>query len=208
MAQDQFLIFAQEFLILIIIIALPLLPSIALYRVALDAKLGVTGPLAGLTINATGAFAAYVLVLAVCFMIAGPILSGLEKSRTAEMDRYSVWDAHGSVELTDASGNKISDESLIESARIDTTYFDIHQEGFRLKMFQFTGNDWQIASISIKDFGATRIELPTSLTLENTNDYKIDREHHVIHMQKPIRIRKRLAVTSKNSVSEQYLRGN
>jgi hypothetical protein len=45
-------------------VLLPLIPAILIYRLFPDTKVAVSGPLAGLTMKASGAFAAYVIIVA------------------------------------------------------------------------------------------------------------------------------------------------
>ena len=60
---EQFIPFLAACGLLAIWVCLPLIPAWIKYRVTPDQKLGLMGPFQGLTVKASGAFTAYVVVL-------------------------------------------------------------------------------------------------------------------------------------------------
>jgi len=58
-----------SFVLYILYVLLPLIPAILIFKFFPDAKVTVSGPLQNLTVNATGAFAAYVVTVALGFFI-------------------------------------------------------------------------------------------------------------------------------------------
>jgi hypothetical protein len=52
-------------------VLLPLIPAVLIYRLFPDTKVGVSGPLANLTVRASGAFAGYLVV----FLIVMPLVN-------------------------------------------------------------------------------------------------------------------------------------
>ena len=63
-----------ELLVLLgIWVALPLVPAILIYRYFPDTQVAASGPLAGLTVKASGAFAAYLVVFLLIFALVSPI---------------------------------------------------------------------------------------------------------------------------------------
>jgi hypothetical protein len=89
-------------------ILIPLIPSILTYLIAPNRAMVVTGPLAGLTIKATGAFAAYVIVL----LLAYPLINNQNKVFAQQLDHQYVdsaerraWIVRGSVIVQDENAN-------------------------------------------------------------------------------------------------------
>ena len=53
--------------VFILYLLLPLLPSILIYKIFPKTQVAISGPLSGLTINASGAFAAYLIVVLLAY---------------------------------------------------------------------------------------------------------------------------------------------
>lgn len=58
-----------SFLLYVLYVVLPLVPAILIFRLFPETKVTVSGPLQNLTVNATGAFAAYVVTVALGFFL-------------------------------------------------------------------------------------------------------------------------------------------
>ena len=61
----EFFVFVSMAAILLLWVLMPLVPAILIYRLFPNTSVAVSGPLAGLTVRAGGAFAAYLIVLTV-----------------------------------------------------------------------------------------------------------------------------------------------
>ncbi|CCD83778.1 exported protein of unknown function [Bradyrhizobium sp. ORS 285] len=88
-------------LLLAIWVALPLLPAILIYRLFPNAPLAASGPLAGLTINTGGAFAAYLII----FLLIKSQVDATKNYIGSAIRPY--WEIRGEISLTDESGGDI-----------------------------------------------------------------------------------------------------
>jgi hypothetical protein len=99
----------------ILYVLLPLVPSVLIYRIFPDTKVSLTGPLAHLTLRASGAFAAYVVVVILCYF---PV------QRTEELIAglaYPTWTVTGSVVLLDTANHPIpNQENMLKGLRAIT----------------------------------------------------------------------------------------
>lgn len=94
-------------------VSLPLLPAVLIYRLFPNTSVTTSGPLANLTINASGAFAAYLIV----FLITMPMANSI-KNAIGGAIRPS-WEIHGQVKLVD-EGKTILREDLLTTIRLET----------------------------------------------------------------------------------------
>jgi hypothetical protein len=94
-----------ELLVLLgIWVALPLVPAILIYRYFPDTQVAASGPLAGLTVKASGAFAAYLVVFLLIFALVSPIKDVIGSGMRP------FWEIRGKVKLVDENGKPISGE--------------------------------------------------------------------------------------------------
>lgn len=90
-------------LIIFACVVLPLIPSVIIYKVFPDTAVGVNGALANLKINATGAFAAYIIV----FLLIKPIVDATFDSSRGISN--ATWITTAKVKLLDPDGNPLTD---------------------------------------------------------------------------------------------------
>jgi hypothetical protein len=69
----------------VLYVLLPLIPAILIFRLFPETKVAVAGPLQNLTLNATGAFAAYVVTVALGFVLVQSVEAQIISTR-----RYAV----------------------------------------------------------------------------------------------------------------------
>lgn len=96
------MIFLQMLILYILWVCGPLIPAVLIYRLFPDTKVVANGPLAGLTIRAGGAFAAYVIV----FLLAYPICLKMQEVFGGQLRPY--WTVKASVVARDDSGQPIT----------------------------------------------------------------------------------------------------
>src|SRR6266576_2395454 len=84
--------------ILAVWVLLPLAPAILMFRLVPGNAITLSGPLANLTLNASGAIAAYFAIFVTITLFIGEI-----KQRTIPSPRQ-YWTVVGSIELLDANG--------------------------------------------------------------------------------------------------------
>ncbi|HTQ12478.1 MAG TPA: hypothetical protein VMH86_01280 [Rhizomicrobium sp.] len=99
--------------LLVVLVSLPLLPAVIIYRLFPSTMVAASGPLSGLTLKSSGAFSVYIVV----FLVMAPFAY-----RTYDLvnDVSSPsWTITGRLQLTDANGKAITDSSLLKAVKID-----------------------------------------------------------------------------------------
>ncbi len=103
-----FIAVVLSFALYTIFVLLPMVPAIKIYRLFPDTKVGISGPLQGLSVKATGAFAAYVVTALLGFFLiqnAQHLISDYQKHNQS-------WVAKSRVEFLDANGKRIEGSDL------------------------------------------------------------------------------------------------
>jgi hypothetical protein len=72
---------AYSFVLYTLYVCLPLVPAVLIFRLFPDSKVSVSGPLQNFTVNATGAFAAYIVTVALGFFIVRYVESQINSTR-------------------------------------------------------------------------------------------------------------------------------
>jgi hypothetical protein len=93
-------------------VALPLVPAVLIYRLFPTTSVFANGPLANLTINTSGAFAAYLVV----FLITTPMVNAIKNAIGGET--RPSWEIHGQVKLVD-QGKPILRQDLLTTMRLE-----------------------------------------------------------------------------------------
>jgi hypothetical protein len=94
-------------------VSLPLLPAVLIYRLFPTTSVAASGPLANLTINASGAFAAYLIV----FLIIMPMVNAIQNRIVGEL--RPSWEIRGQVQLVN-QGKPVSREDLLATMLLET----------------------------------------------------------------------------------------
>lgn len=82
-------------------VLLPLVPAILIYIIFPKTEVGVGGPFKGLQLNATGSFAAYLIVLLATF----PLI--VDQNSNLRTLLHPSWDITGIVEVEDENGRRV-----------------------------------------------------------------------------------------------------
>jgi len=101
------------FLFYLMNVLVPLIPAVLIYRMFPDTKVAVSGPLQGLTVKATGAFAAYVITLLIGYGIVKntPELIGGMVATT--------WKVHATIKLYDHDNKPLAGSGSLESMHVE-----------------------------------------------------------------------------------------
>ena len=83
-------------------VCVPMIPAVLIYALFPKQQIGVKGPLGSLTVSATGAFAAYIIV----FALAYPIVKN-DENTVAGMVR-AVWTVEADVKLVDENDQEVA----------------------------------------------------------------------------------------------------
>jgi hypothetical protein len=163
-------------------VLLPLIPAILIYRLFPDTKVAVSGPLAGLTLKASGAFAAYVVVVALgVFLVKDThtIIAGMAQP---------VWTIRAQVELYDRAGKKVEDQSFLEYLEVvlnpdirlrEGSYIRLQVPGTATKLPEY------LISFKLKRFGEQTI----SLAELGAKEVEVDDFKRSLKIIQPIKIK-------------------
>jgi hypothetical protein len=131
---------------------LPIVPAVILFRMFPDTKVTVSGPLQNLTLNATGAFAAYVVTVGLGFFVVQNVINQIN-----DLNAAKVWTVSVPIELHDREGKTIPGEARIT----DDTVLDFRERlyypsGDTLYItVPMDGKTWRTISVSKAGFEDT-----------------------------------------------------
>jgi len=146
----------NPFVILSFVVLLPLVPAFLLFKLLPGDKVLVTGPLAGLQVNLSGAFGGYVALLALITSVAAG--SGMLKPPKAP---DPVWHVRGSISLEQDDGTadrlkfKLLPPSKDYTAEVDRT-FDVDipmADRAPIPHFYFTAKGYNGERVDLADPG-------------------------------------------------------
>ena len=83
-------------------------PAIKIYKLFPDTKVGISGPLQGLDVKASGAFAAYVVTALLGFIL----VLNTKELIDAYKDKDQSWSVISEIQFLDAEGNPLDDANL------------------------------------------------------------------------------------------------
>jgi hypothetical protein len=170
-------------------VLLPLVPSILIYLIFPKTETALKGPFSGLTVRASGAFAAYFIVLLATI----PLL--LRQNNNLEGLLHPTWTITGSIQLEDEDGNRLKFNNRGESPfKIDLDprlVYPIGTDGFKVKVPEREDNSVPTLLITYPDFA--------SYTLDPNNpdagdNVKIDNSKKLIEVTSPIVLRRQKCV--------------
>lgn len=155
-------------------ITLPVIPAWLTFRITPNQSLGLNGPLQGLTLQATGAFAAYLVVLLTITLFASSIGYSIMGRAIAD----STWTIHGRVKLENAEGATANSPPNLEkfAIRIAPTPNVIDQFNLSLKI-PIADNRRPVIYVDIPDWGGGRV------SLEDPSLYEEDRLNRTIKLK-------------------------
>lgn len=146
-------------------VLLPLLPAILTFRLFPQTSVAVSGPFANLTVRASGAFAAYLIVFAATYLF-------LVKTIRDDIDSWKVphqfWTVQIPVEFIGADGNKITNKNsimnVLSNMKVETKP-DQHEFGsgtITLKIVPFEAGRLPLVTLKINRFADETIDLTDS----------------------------------------------
>ena len=159
----------------------PMIPALVIYKIFPQTKVGVRGPIGSLTMNAGGAFAAYV----VTFALAVPLVLQFERSIAALLHPY--WTVVADIVVTE-EGKEIKAPELLNDVRVVLKPNIYETTGGRIRVkVPVTGNEWPMLSVEIPDWGAAvkAVQFP-----EDLRDAKLDYSTREIRLHNPLVIQK------------------
>jgi hypothetical protein len=173
--------------LLLIWVALPLLPAILIYKLCPDGNVGLSGPLANLTVKASGAFAGYLIVLLVTFPVEQKISENVEGWK--KNIPHQFWTVEVPIEFMRSDGKSIQNSNniskLLQSMKVETDPVP-HRYGTAKVTLRIVAPEGQLPLVTLK-FSTFEDE---TIDLGNDTLYaEIDNAGRTIHIKGPIKIR-------------------
>jgi len=164
-----------------------MIPAVLIYWLFPKNPIGVRGPLGGLTINASGAFAAYVIVFGLAFPIvrdSEDVLRGLTNP---------VWTVSAKVSLLDEKGNKANPDWLKSlGVELHPDFYTTANDVVRIVVPEINGSVPNIV-FRVPNFGSQVLDIEEE---EGEGRLIRDKSHKTIKVSKPIEIKKIPVVTT------------
>ena len=154
-----------------------MIPAVLIYALFPKEPIGVGGPLGGLTINATGAFAAYVIT----FLLAYPLVQQAEKIFAGMV--HPIWKVSAKVKLVDENGQEVDPEWLKGLVvELHPDFYDTANEIVNVSVPEINGRLPNVV-LRIPNFGSKVID---------TSDDKLSRDEYKkeLKVQGPVLIKK------------------
>ena len=158
-------------------ILLPLIPAVLIYRLFPSTTVAVSGPLPNLTVRASGAFAAYLVVFAMTY----PLVQTTKETIGGFQRQF--WTINGQVKLIDAEGKEIRSQSLLNKIAVTTKPepHTVQSYHVRLKVVEGGEGDFPLVIVQIPQFGEKVIDLKSIRA-----GIKIDHYYKTIDLREPI----------------------
>jgi hypothetical protein len=168
------MLFLGWMLVLIVWVLLPLIPAILIFKLFPDTRVAASGLFADLTVRATGAFAAYLIVFASIVGVMLPLKDDILNSE-------KPWEISGVVTVKTSDNQDVDKPEILESLLIETL-----PKSFSFDSGRFNKNafyDPNFLYFGIPNFGKTIIDM------QNCKDrIKIDRGRKRIILDIPITV--------------------
>jgi hypothetical protein len=160
-------------------VMLPLLPAVLIYRLFPKTEITVSGPFAGLTVNASGAFAGYLVVFAAVYLALVPQTMDMIASWQRQF-----WTIKGDIKLVRADGSDHPyPRPLLDKLKVVQPLTHTFHDQATLKLEEVSGA-LPAVRIEIPGFGEEVIPEKSMQPGETTNRFR-----RMIVLKQPIIIR-------------------
>jgi hypothetical protein len=158
-------------------VLLPLVPAILIYLLFPSTSVAVSGPLANLTVRASGAFAAYLVVFAASY----PLVQTTKETIGGFQRQF--WTLSGNVKLLGTNGKETNSKSLLGKLEFTTNPNPHTHEGgvVKLRIMETGEGDLPLVTFHVGDFGNRVIDLG-----HTSYEIKRDPYHKTIEIKDPI----------------------
>ena len=160
---------------------IPLIPAWITYKITPDQRLGLSGPLQQITVRASGAFAAYLILLLLSHKFIA--LNGM--SIIGGMASPSAWVFKADVVAIDEHGKRIQIPDDVQAVDVSFTP-DLNRLGKSgvLIRLPYNPEDWPALTVTIPNFGGAEVDL------SNLSNVQLDYFKKTAELQGPITVRK------------------
>jgi hypothetical protein len=141
-------------------VLLPIVPTVVIYRLFPDTSVTVSGPLAKLTINASGAFAAYIVTVALGYNLVtktDAMIAGLSSP---------TWEVNMKVELKDNDGKPLQNAGMLVKNLKILLDPPLEQRGYpqvKVRLPLLKPDHWPMLVIHVPEFQEAPIDLASEL---------------------------------------------
>jgi hypothetical protein len=164
--------------ILAVWVLLPLVPAILMFRLVPGNAITLTGPLANLTLNASGAIAAYFAVLvAIAFFVVDI------KQKASPVPRQ-YWTVIGKIELEDANGKPERFQRHADKIKVITNpeVYSIDEDELRIKVVEGESGLPSIRVV-VDQFGLRVIKIA-----KGAPEFEFSHDENIIRLKNPLRV--------------------
>ena len=159
-------------------VMLPLVPAILIYRLFPSTAVAVSGPFANLTVRASGAFAAYLVIFAGTYILVNRAyeeVSGFQ---------HPAWRLKGHIVLVDKDGREVRAENILRNINIRTDPDQFKVQSYRVQLsIPEIGGDLPAVIFEVENWGKKEIDL------RSASEVTIDRSRKIIEIKNPITIK-------------------
>lgn len=160
-------------------VLLPLIPAVLIYWLFPNTAVAVDGPFANLTVKASGAFAAYLIVFAATYSL-------IQTTRdTIGGFQRQFWTVRAQIKLVNAEGIEVRSDDLINKLRVRPPTFAVDSYLATLKVLEDEGQLPFRITVEIPEFGEEPVDLKAAQIGATVDAYK-----KTILLKEPILIRK------------------
>jgi hypothetical protein len=174
-------------------VLLPLIPAILIYWLFPNTAVAVDGPFANLTVKASGAFAAYLIVFAATYPLvqtARDTIGGFQRQ---------FWTVRAQIKLVNSDGKETRSDELVQNLRVRPPVYHVDSYHATLKVLEEEGQLPHMITIEIPGFDNKPIILKSARAAATVDHYK-----KVIELNEPILINQKpnLGANRATSVSQ------
>jgi hypothetical protein len=161
-------------------VLLPLVPAILIYWLFPNTAVAVGGPLANLTVRASGAFAAYLVV----FLVTYGLVQRTEETIDGFLHPY--WRITGVVQILEKDGKEMQYATYLDNIKVGTRPPAFDVAGYNLKINIPQADEFPYLVLEITNFEPAVIDLNKSPNVIKDNYHKtIEITTPLIIKQKP-----------------------
>ena len=173
-------------------VLLPLIPAVITFLLFPSTAVGVSGPLSYLKLNASGAFAAYLVI----FVATTPLINSIKDTIGGFSRQF--WTLKAEVRLLNSEGKEIRADNLLSKIRVQPSSFVVERYEVKIKLPEEDGQPPAKLYIEIPEFGEGEpLNIRSLVDARTTNKFL-----KTIELEEPIRIHQ-LPPTNPNRVGTQ-----
>lgn len=175
----------------------PLVPAVVTYKLFPDTTVGLSGPLAGLTVRATGAFAAYTIVFLLMLPLTNKIfdvVGGFNKPS---------WTIYADIKPVDRNNKEVTSATFLETATLalKPEINTLASRSLRVSIPGVDPDNWPHLTVHVPGWGAGEIDLARLAA-----DAQWDRFRKTVRLRVPIVVREYEGANVPYAANQPYLK--